>query len=176
MVKETGSTMSDIQAAATTKGDGADIEFRCVCLTAPRADLFRDIDARAEQIIARGLVEETVQLLGRGLVLAPSVTSALGYRQAMDYVTEHWLRKRWTSPQSHRRALVRLVRQYQAVTRQFARRQMTWFRQSPQYTWLDAAELHAPETDEHSRDVAREQILEQLAAIATVREENGFVP
>ncbi len=117
----------------------AAFDFRGVCLTADRKLLFRSIDKRAEEIVELGLVEETVRvLLAPGAKPNSSVTAALGYRQvcrgrdfvtsfflffsflqlmcmlkAQAYLDEFWLGKRWTSPQSHRRALQRLVSTYQ---------------------------------------------------------------
>jgi tRNA dimethylallyltransferase len=86
-------------------------------------DLRARIDARVDAMFARGLVEETRHLLERGLVQNKTAMQALGYRQ----VVEH-LRGEHTLPQT-----IDLVK---IKTRQFAKRQMTWFRRHGNCEWI----------------------------------------
>ena len=65
----------------------------------------------------RGLVEETRELLKHGLAENRTAMQAIGYRQ----VVEH-LRGELTLPKT-----IELVK---SKTRQFAKRQLTWFRRS----------------------------------------------
>ncbi len=48
----------------------------------------------------------------------------LGYRQVVAYLDKHWLTTRPRSRQGQARALQRLLQEYQAASRQFARRQV----------------------------------------------------
>jgi tRNA dimethylallyltransferase len=77
-------------------------------------------------MFARGLVEETRQLLARGLGQNPVALQALGYRQVAEY-----LRGARSFP-----ATVALVQQR---TRQFAKRQLTWFRRQLELAWVPLA-------------------------------------
>jgi tRNA dimethylallyltransferase len=89
---------------------------------------------RVEEMFARGLVAETQALLGRGLERNPTAMQALGYRQ----VVEH-LRGRRTLPETIELVKIR--------TRQFAKRQLTWFRRQMRLDWIslegDCAEAAA---------------------------------
>jgi tRNA dimethylallyltransferase len=89
-------------------------------------DLRARIDARVEWMFSHGLVEETERLLQRGLAQNKTAMQALGYRQ----VVEH-LRGQRPLPETIELVKIR--------TRQFAKRQMTWFRRQAPVTWLQLA-------------------------------------
>ncbi|MFO1476713.1 MAG: tRNA (adenosine(37)-N6)-dimethylallyltransferase MiaA [Verrucomicrobiota bacterium] len=96
-------------------------------------DLKRRIDARVEAMFRRGLVAETAALLESGLAANRTAMQALGYRQ----VAEHLQGKR---------GLDETVELVKVRTRQFAKRQMTWFRRQLHLEWIelgtgDAADL-----------------------------------
>jgi tRNA dimethylallyltransferase len=87
------------------------------------ADLHQRIAARVDSMFRRGWVAETEQLLQRGLAQNQTALQALGYRQ----IAEH-LRGERSLPET-----VELVK---IRTRQFAKRQMTWFRRQLQLNWI----------------------------------------
>jgi tRNA dimethylallyltransferase len=87
------------------------------------ADLQRRIDARVEAMFRQGWVAETEQLLVRGLAQNPTAMQALGYRQIVGH-----LRGERSLPETIARIKIR--------TRQFAKRQMTWFRRQLHLTWI----------------------------------------
>ena len=87
------------------------------------SDLRSRIDARVDEMFARGLVEETRSLLARGLEQNKTAMQAIGYRQ----VVEH-LRGARSLPET-----IELVK---TKTRQFAKRQMTWFNRQLRVQWI----------------------------------------
>jgi tRNA dimethylallyltransferase len=87
-------------------------------------DLHERINCRVGLMFEQGLVEETKQLLDRGLAENPTAMQALGYRQVVEHL-------RGERPLAETIELVKLR------TRQFAKRQMTWFRH--QLEWIDVA-------------------------------------
>jgi len=87
-------------------------------------DLQKYIDARVDRMFARGLVQEVEELRKRGLEQNRTAMQAIGYRQVMEHL--HGLRSLAET--------VELVRQR---TRQFAKRQMTWFRRQFDLQWID---------------------------------------
>jgi tRNA dimethylallyltransferase len=95
-------------------------------LSRSHEDLRARIDGRVDAMFACGLVEETRQLLLRGLEQNRTAMQALGYRQ----VVEH-LRGGRSLPDT-----IALIKQR---TRQFARRQMTWFRRQLPVEWIALA-------------------------------------
>jgi tRNA dimethylallyltransferase len=87
-------------------------------------DLHRRINLRVDEMFQRGLVEETRELLKHGLAENRTAMQAIGYRQ----VVEH-LRGELTLPKT-----IELVK---SKTRQFAKRQLTWFRRHGNCKWID---------------------------------------
>jgi tRNA dimethylallyltransferase len=88
-----------------------------------RAALYERINHRAEQMFETGLVEETKNLLEKyGQSIGP--LASLGYKQAVQL-----LRGELTREQA--------VQAAQQAHRNYAKRQMTWFRRQPEVTWLN---------------------------------------
>jgi tRNA dimethylallyltransferase len=96
---------------------------RVLGLTRPIGELIERIHQRVDEMFQRGLVTETEELLRRGLAQNPTAMQALGYRQ----VVEH-LRGERTLPETIELVKIR--------TRQFAKRQLTWFRRQMHIEWL----------------------------------------
>ena len=84
-------------------------------LTAPRPVLAQRIRVRAEEMLRRGLVEETAAVLSEGIAPDAPGLNSVGIREAVEYL--HGRRPRETLPEA-----------IAASTRQYARRQETWFR------------------------------------------------
>jgi tRNA dimethylallyltransferase len=102
-------------------------------LSRDASDLRTRIDARVDEMFARGLVEETRGLLARGLERNAAAMQAIGYRQVVEHL-------RGERPLDETIALVK------TKTRQFAKRQMTWFRRQLAVDWIEVAP-HAEATD-----------------------------
>jgi tRNA dimethylallyltransferase len=101
------------------------------------ADLRARIDARVEKMFASGLVEETRRLLERGLAQNKTALQALGYRQVVEHLRGE-------------RSLPETIELVKIKTRQFAKRQMTWFRKQVGVIWIELAP-----TDEINAIVSR---------------------
>lgn len=86
-----------------------------VLLELPREELYRRIDARVEQMVAEGFVEEVSGLLAAGYRPEDPGLSGVGYRE----IAAH-LRGDATLPDA--------VAATARATRRYARRQLTWFR------------------------------------------------
>jgi len=96
----------------------------CFGLSRSLADLRQRIDARVDAMFTRGLVAETEQLLKRGLAENSTAMQALGYRQAVEYLRGE-------------RSLAGTIELVRIRTRQFAKRQMTWFRRQLNLKWVE---------------------------------------
>lgn len=91
-------------------------------LNPEREALYERINQRAEKMFAEGLVAETEQLLAKyGDTARP--LSSLGYKQAMQFLRGEWDRKS-------------AVQAAQQAHRNYAKRQMTWFRREPEVRWF----------------------------------------
>jgi tRNA dimethylallyltransferase len=87
----------------------------CVWLDLPRAELYARINARVEKMFAGGLVEEVEALRRLPRPLSREAGQALGYKEVLDFL----------DGQATRAETVALV---QLRSRNFAKRQITWFR------------------------------------------------
>jgi tRNA dimethylallyltransferase len=87
----------------------------CLCLDLPREDLYRRIDARIVRMVEQGLVEEVRALRRLGRPLGREAAQALGYKELFGYL-------------DGRGTLEEAVREIQTRSRNFAKRQLTWFR------------------------------------------------
>lgn len=97
---------------------------RIVGLRRGQQDLYRRIEERVERMWDRGLVEEVGRLAGAGL--SRSASQALGYREVLRHLDDE------LSPEEAKELTKR-------HTRQFAKRQLTWFRSLPDIHWVDVA-------------------------------------
>jgi tRNA dimethylallyltransferase len=90
-------------------------------LNPPRQALYHRLNQRAKAIFAAGLVEETRSLFDRyGPVKA---LDSLGYRQALRMLRESW-------------SVEEAVAAAQQGHRNYAKRQLTWFRREPEVHWI----------------------------------------
>ncbi len=86
-------------------------------------DLRQRIDVRVEEMFRRGLVDETARLLKQGLGQNRNAMQALGYRQVAEYL-------------QGMRPLPETIELVKSRTRQYAKRQMTWFRGQLSLDWV----------------------------------------
>ena len=93
-------------------------------LNPPREQLYERINQRAQQMFDSGLVEETKLLLERYASAGVIPLESLGYKQAAQF-----LRGEVTREQA--------IAAAQQGHRNYAKRQMTWFRREPDVVWLD---------------------------------------
>jgi len=99
---------------------------RLIGLSAPREQLLARIERRAKQMWANGLPEETRFLQRHGLSPDCQAMRAIGYREATAYLAGGL-----TADKTVEAIVIR--------TRQYAKRQMTWFRRYTEITWFDAS-------------------------------------
>jgi len=104
---------------------------RCFGLERDRADEIRRIDRRVDRMFQAGLIEETRCLLDGGLRGNRTAMQAIGYRQVVDHL----------EGRCRRQEAVELVK---VRTRQFAKRQRTWFRGQLDLRWIGVGQAESP--------------------------------
>lgn len=93
-------------------------------------DVLRErLAARVYRMVEAGLLDEVRELDARGLRRGKTASRALGYAQFLRVIDGGS-----TVEQAAEETIV--------ATRQFARRQLTWFRADPRITWLDWQDPH----------------------------------
>ncbi len=122
VIRLTGKRFSE-QRAEWKQPHGKRKPERFFCLTRQPADLHSRIEARVEDMFRRGLVGETRELLKRGLGQNRTAMQAIGYRQVVEHLRGE-------------RNLAETIELVKQRTRQFARRQLTWFRRQGDCRWL----------------------------------------
>lgn len=93
-------------------------------LAPDRKRLAQAIARRTREMFETGLVEEVRTLLASGLTGAEKPFESLGYKQALQY-----LRGTLSWPQA--------IESTETETRQYAKRQLTWFRRDPRVRWIE---------------------------------------
>ena len=113
-------------------------------LNPDRALLYQRINERAKQMVDSGLVDETQRLLEKyGATAWP--LSSLGYKQAAQFLRGDLSRDA-------------VISAAQQAHRNYAKRQMTWFRREPEVIWLagfgDEAKLQKEAAEKISSDAS----------------------
>lgn len=118
-----GKTVDSIHATGRQGLEGYSITK--IGLNPPRAALYERINARTEQMIRAGWVEEVRSLIAAGIPPDAKPFQFIGYAELRDFL----------EGKSSESAAVESI---QRATRQFAKRQLTWFRREQNVTWLEA--------------------------------------
>jgi tRNA dimethylallyltransferase len=87
-------------------------------LDLPREQLYERIDRRVEAMFAAGLIDEVRGVRDLERPLSREATQALGYKEVLDHF-------------DGRMTLAETIVKVQTRTRNFAKRQITWFRHLP---------------------------------------------
>ena len=103
-----------------------EFDFRCWFIYYPKPILYPRIESRCDQMIERGLIEEVISLR-EGLKQNSAASNAIGYRQAIKYLDSPQLDNDWKH----------FVSTFKQASRNYAKRQFTWFRREPLFKWLD---------------------------------------
>ncbi|MBB3925359.1 tRNA dimethylallyltransferase [Sphingobium jiangsuense] len=121
VVRSTGRSIRDWRARKEG-GIGGRVALAPFLLLPPRDWLATRCDARFEQMLDEGAVEEVQALLARGLPPALPVMRAIGVPEIRD----------WLAGDSTR---AEMVLRAQTATRRYAKRQYTWFANQPPADW-----------------------------------------
>jgi len=94
-----------------------------VGLEMERSQLYEKIDRRIDQMFSSGLLEEATSFLKAGFDLGNNAMQALGYKQIWHY---------WKGLTTYDG----MVKAIKKETRNYAKRQMTWFKKDRRIRWL----------------------------------------
>ena len=94
-------------------------------LTMDRELLDLRVDKRVEMMFEKGLVAEVEQLIEEGLLEGKTARAALGYAQVISMLAGDI-------------SLEQAMSDTKLATRQYIRRQETWFRRDQRISWLDS--------------------------------------
>lgn len=142
----TGKLLPPREEAAPLEG----FEAIKIGLNPDRDELRRRLDGRVVAMFEQGLLDEIRRLLAEGATGEEKPFEALGYKQGLAH-----LRGKLT--------LAEAIESTQVETRQYAKRQLTWFRRDPDIRWLAGFG-----DDAAIQKKAAELVREKFAAQATL--------
>lgn len=97
-------------------------------LTRDRSRLYERIDTRVDGMLAQGLLQEVERLVSAGCADAITSRQAIGYKELYDYLEGLC-------------SLDEAVQRIKQRSRNYAKRQLSWFRRDARIIWLDMDEL-----------------------------------
>ena len=124
VIRLTGKKFSEQRSNWNPESGIQNPESRFICFIRASSDLQKRIDRRVDEMFRRGLVAETEQLLKHGLAKNKFAMQAIGYRQVVEHLHGE-------------RDLAETIELVKIRTRQFAKRQLTWFRRHGNCEWME---------------------------------------
>ncbi|MDX1637236.1 MAG: tRNA (adenosine(37)-N6)-dimethylallyltransferase MiaA [Balneolaceae bacterium] len=104
-----------------------------------RKELYERINDRVERMFEQGFVDEVTDLLEMGYSRETRALNSVGYRDVIDYL-------------EGTKTLERVKKEIKTQTRQYAKRQITWFRRWDFVEWIDMSAHTAEEAHKIIRD------------------------
>jgi tRNA dimethylallyltransferase len=126
VIRLTGRPFSEVVDKPAGK-EGPAYDYVAVCMNLKREALYRRITHRVEEMVHSGWAEEVERLIGEGHSPDLRAMNALGYREMVDYIE----------------GIISLRQAIDAIckaTRNFARRQLSFFRGMPDLKWIEINE------------------------------------
>lgn len=120
---QTGRTLSAQQPNRTEPPEFA-TRIKVLVLNPPRDKLYEKINHRTDGHFENGLVNEVKQLRASGVEDTTNALGSHGYRRVCEYLRDE-------------RTLESAVEQTKQDVRNYAKRQLTWFRSEKNAAWLD---------------------------------------
>ncbi len=128
-----GNTMTEL--CDRTESPVPDWKFNKYHMVRPRGKLYRRIEERTEKMFEDGWIEEVRGLLNSGVKPDDTGMEAIGYREICDYIIG-------------KSTLADVKDSIKRATRNYAKRQLTWFRHRPGYAEIDLSKLDIREVAE----------------------------
>jgi tRNA dimethylallyltransferase len=123
VIFQTGELFSRQQPNRTEPPEFAS-RIKLFVLNPPRDQLYEKINQRAEQHFSLGLVQEVKQLLVSGVNEMGNALGAHGYRRVCEFLRGE-------------RSLESAIEKTKQDVRNYAKRQLTWYRRESDAIWLD---------------------------------------
>jgi tRNA dimethylallyltransferase len=110
----------------------ANFPYRLIGLNMPRPELYHRINNRVEKMLAEGLLDECQRLLQMGYSPELNALQSVGYQEVFQYL----------HGEISYYQMVDLIKQH---SRNYAKRQMTWFRKMENIEWVELLSSDSPQ-------------------------------
>ena len=128
-------TGKPISAQVMPTFEDSPYRFVLLALDWPRELLYDRINRRVDQMIREGLIEEVQSLRNAGVPRDAQAMQGLGYKELLAFFDGEM-------------SLPDAVELIKRRTRNYAKRQLTWFRADPRIRWIPADGTHFPSPEE----------------------------
>jgi tRNA dimethylallyltransferase len=129
----TGKTLTELFGQTESKAKGW--EFLKFHLVLPRELLYEKIERRTEDMFEAGWIDEVRELLSSGIASDAPGMEAIGYREICGFL-------------SGEIDIADVKSKIKQATRNYAKRQLTWFRHRPDYCEIDLSKMELIEAVE----------------------------
>jgi tRNA dimethylallyltransferase len=120
-------TTGKLFSAASTQTESPRLDTRVIGLTADRDVIIDRINRRVDIMIENGLIDEVKTLLAKGVPETAQAFEGIGYKETIQYLNGSLSKSE----------MIDLIK---IKTRQFSKRQMTWFRRLENVHWQTIAD------------------------------------
>lgn len=122
--KLTGKTMSQLLNLKPKK----EKKFKHFVLLEDRQNIYSKINERCKKMLSCGMIEETKKVLQMGYPKTCYGLTGIGYRQVVEYLDNKMTKEQ-------------MIESFSQDTRQYAKRQITWFKNQPDITIIDITDI-----------------------------------
>lgn len=123
----TGKTMSEYNK--DFRREVWDYRLSMICLNMDRSKLYERINRRVDIMIEQGLIGEVQEILNLGYDKNLVSLQGIGYKEIIDYL-------------ENRSTLDEAINRIKQGSRNYAKRQLTWFRRDKRIKWVNIDEFH----------------------------------
>ena len=124
--KLTGKTMSQLLNLKPKK----EKIFKHFVLLKDRQQIYDKINERCKKMLSCGMIEETKKVLQMGYSKNSYGLTGIGYRQVVEYLDNKITKEQ-------------MIESFSRDTRQYAKRQITWFKNQPDITIIDVTNINS---------------------------------
>lgn len=127
---QTGKTYTSFRKNSMAPGstrtlpDGTELNIIKIGITREREELYERINERVLQMVGKGLIEEARQMLPNR---NENALNTVGYKEMFKYFDGEI-------------PVEEAIRQIQSHTREYARKQLTWYKKDPTVTWFNLSD------------------------------------
>lgn len=123
IIESTGISILDFR---TNKKTERGFNVIKIGLESPKEDLHRNINSRVDKMIAEGLVDEVRSLYS---YRALNALQTVGYKEIFEFIDGNF-------------SLNNAIEEIKKNTRQYAKRQMTWFKKDKEIKWFSPVQIN----------------------------------
>ena len=145
IVKSTGKHISE--SNKNFREENNDYDLTMICLNMDREKLYERINRRVDIMVERGLLDEVKSLLDMGYHKDLVSMKGIGYKEIIGYLEGDY-------------SLEYAIDKIKQGSRNYAKRQLTWFRRDNRIKWLD---VDSYDSFEGLYEDAKKHILKEMA-------------